>query len=523
MIQLGVLGGVSLTGNGGEEMVSLLSHPKRMAVLSYLSLAASNGFVSRDSLAALFWPEADETRARNALSQVLHALRSELGEEVILARGRREVGVNRAELSCDALDFLGAIRAGGHEQALDLYGGHFLEGFHVGSGAAFDSWLSEERGRLREMAAGAAWAVAHRHLLSGRLVEAERTAQRALGLVCTDESEVRRFIATLAAAGDRAGAIQFFERFRTLLSRELELEPGPRTLELVQRLRDDPAIALTMGSPPNVSDDPGLPPERGREEGEGEGDPRRWLGGRLLPWALACLAGGWASSEAATLMIARFNWPEPVGQVASLLVVMAAFGFFFALILAFYFGEKARGQATGPELLVVAVVMLAIGAVLARVGSRDLFSGWVGPEFRPAPTVEGLPVTVVAFPWTVSAGAGDQDLPLGDIRTEMIQRLSRDPRLRIVPWEALSPDGAPPPDLDDPGELGGAQYILVVSARLGGGDLSLTARLLSPGREDPLWTGEVGRRGGVGSYPGMGEEIAEGLLGGMGELMPVGA
>jgi len=493
-----------------------------MAVLSYLSLAAPNGFVSRDSLVALFWPEADETRARNALSQVLHALRSELGEEVIRARGRREVGINPAALSCDALDFLEAVRAGETEKALDLYGGHFLEGFHAGSGAAFDSWLSEERGRLREMAAGAAWAVAHGHLHSGRLVESERTAQRALGLVCTDESEVRKFIAALAAAGDRAGAIQFFERFRILLNRELELEPGPRTLELVRRLRDDPTGALPSDLPSGSGDGPGLQARSGRVEEGGEEDPRRWFRGRLLPWALACLAGGWASSEAATLMVARFDWPEPVGQVASLLVVMAAFGFFFALILAFYFGEKARGQARGWERLVVAVVMLAIGAILARVGSRDLFNGWVGPDFRPPPTVHPVPVTVVVFPWTV-LGGGEDEAAVGDIRSEMIQRLSRDPRLRIVPWETLGTDRNPLPGVGGSGETGGTGYFLSVAARGEGGDLRLWARLLAPGAEQPLWTGEVEGRGGERSYPGTGEALAESLLGGIGDLASGGA
>ncbi len=40
------------------------------------------------------------------------------------------------------------------------------------------------------------------------MVNAERTAQRALLLVPTDESEVRRFIEGLANVGDRAPAVQ---------------------------------------------------------------------------------------------------------------------------------------------------------------------------------------------------------------------------------------------------------------------------------------------------------------------------
>ena len=172
----------------------------------------------------------------------------------------------------------------------------------------------------------------------------------------------------------------------------------------------------------------------------------------------------------------------------------------------------------GRELLVVAVVMLAIGAILARVGSRDLFHGWVGSDFRPAPTVDPLPVRVVAFPWTV-LGGGDE-AAARDVRSEMIQRLSRDPRLRMVPWEALGPDGDPPLEGGDPGESGGARYILVVAARGEGGDLRLWARLLAPGVEEPLWMGEMESRGGASSHAGMGEALAESLLNGIGDLVP---
>jgi DNA-binding SARP family transcriptional activator/TolB-like protein len=548
MVELRVLGGVSLRGQRGEDPAGVLSHPKRLAVLSYLALAASDTFVSRDQLLALFWPEADESRARNALSQVIHALRTELGEGVLQNRGRREVGLSQDHFTCDAGAFLEAIRSGANEAALDLYSGHLLEGFHLGNSPEFDNWLSEERGRLREMAARAAWAVAHDHLRVGALVDAERTGQRALGLVCTDESEVRRFIHALAVAGDRAGAIQFFERFKQRLEQELELEPSPRTRELVQRLRKTPEAVLEEGSPgggpgfgvagtrlneregahgPGGSDgriqassQPGEPVPRfvgvdGSDPSVPDPRTRRRFGGRLLPWALACLAGGWATSEAATLMVARFDWPEPVGQVASLLIVMAAFGFFFALILAFYFGEKVRGQATGPELLVVAVVMLATGSVLSRNRTERTVQDLIGSGDGPA-----TEATIILLPWTAYPG-GEEDLSAYEgIRSELVERLSREEWVRIVHGEAVSPGSHT--------TIGGAamdgevDYVLEVGVIREGDRLRFTTRLLAPGTGEPVWSGEIERSPTEGSLLGVGTEMAEALAVGLRENLSGG-
>ena len=70
-----------------RELTAVLRQPKRLALLLYLTLASPRGLQRRDRLLALFWPEQEESRARNALSQALHVLRRGLGEEVLVRRG----------------------------------------------------------------------------------------------------------------------------------------------------------------------------------------------------------------------------------------------------------------------------------------------------------------------------------------------------------------------------------------------------------------------------------------------------
>jgi len=231
------LGGIDLRDHSGKEALPLLSQPKRMAVFAYLALQGRGHYVQRDQLLSRFWAESDSAHARNALNQVLYAFRKELGEGILRARGKHEVALDPEWLTCDVWDFRDAVAAGRYEEALDLYAGPLLPGFHVNGDSDFERWLEEERETSRETAAGAAWALAHLHIGSGALVEAERTAQRALGLVWSDETPVRDFIAALAAAGDRAAAMRFYGKFCARLKEELDVEPSAPTMEVAQAIR----------------------------------------------------------------------------------------------------------------------------------------------------------------------------------------------------------------------------------------------------------------------------------------------
>lgn len=237
MVTLQLLGRIDLTDPMGKEISSLLSQPKRVAVLTYLAIRGKDGYLRRDVLMAEFWPESDLPHARNALNQVLHALRTELGDGVVRARGKNEVGLNPDLLDCDVWAFTQALEEDRVEDALYLYQGPLMPGFHINEGGGFDRWLEAEREALREAAAGVAWALAHRFIQEGELVRAERTAQRALALVWTDEFPVRRFISALAEAGDRAAAVRFYERFRDRLQEDLELEPSPTTRQVAEAIR----------------------------------------------------------------------------------------------------------------------------------------------------------------------------------------------------------------------------------------------------------------------------------------------
>ncbi|MFC1662294.1 hypothetical protein ACFL3S_12725 [Gemmatimonadota bacterium] len=95
---------------------------------------------------------------------------------------------------------------------------------------------------------------------------------------------------------------------------------------------------------------------------------RRLKERKLVQWALAYLAGAWVLVEATSLIVDQFNWPGVIGQAVT---VLAFFGFFVALVLAWYHGEKGRQRVSGPELLMVAALFVVAGVALSALGGFE--------------------------------------------------------------------------------------------------------------------------------------------------------
>src|SRR5437899_11919758 len=152
MIELRMLGRLSLTGADGRDVRTLLGQPRRLALLAYLAAASPPGFHRRDSLLALFWPELDQEHARAALRQALHVVRDALGGDAVASRGDEEIGLDFAQVSCDVAVFERALRNGQLEEALDVYRGALLQGVFISDAPEFERWLETERARLQQAA-----------------------------------------------------------------------------------------------------------------------------------------------------------------------------------------------------------------------------------------------------------------------------------------------------------------------------------------------------------------------------------
>lgn len=236
-IRFETLGALELRAADGRRLLSILSQPKRVALLAYLAVGSSRGFKRRDTLLGVFWPEVEQERARHALRQAVYVLRQGLGADVVVSRGDEEIGLAGDEIWCDAAAFERAIEEARPEQALEWYGGDLLSGFFLSDAPEFERWLEGERQRLRRLASDAAWSLAEERQEADNLAGAAHWARQAAGLSPWDEGSLCRLIEVLDRTGDRAGALRAYERFARRLEEEYEAEPAPETRALIRRVR----------------------------------------------------------------------------------------------------------------------------------------------------------------------------------------------------------------------------------------------------------------------------------------------
>ena len=131
--------------------------PRRIAILAALAAAGPAG-LTRDKLITLLWPEGDADRSRRNLSQLLYAMRTELGADLV--EGTGTLRLDPAQCEADVIAFDAAIADKRWADALAAYGGPFLDGFHLAESAEFSQWSDAERDRRAVQARSAAVRVA---------------------------------------------------------------------------------------------------------------------------------------------------------------------------------------------------------------------------------------------------------------------------------------------------------------------------------------------------------------------------
>jgi serine/threonine-protein kinase len=278
----------------GQTVETVSRQPKRTALLAYLAAALPRGFHRRDKLVALFWPELDEAHARNALSQALYVLRAALGEAAVVTRGDSEVGVNQDLVWCDVAAFEGALELDRPAEAIALYRGDLLDGLFVSGTPEFERWLDRERERVRRRAVEAASHLADVEEGAGHLGPAVRWARRAAEVAPYEEPALRRLVQLLDRTGDRANAIREYRDFERRLKVDLDVEPSPETIALVEEVRVR-AECLGDTRPPTRPHEPTSPGSAHAPLAaeSTQGVPARLRGPLIAAGFLVALAGAW--------------------------------------------------------------------------------------------------------------------------------------------------------------------------------------------------------------------------------------
>jgi DNA-binding SARP family transcriptional activator/tetratricopeptide (TPR) repeat protein len=252
MLRLRTFGGLSI--ENGASIGGATPNRRPLALLALLAVNGSRG-LSRDTIAALLWPESEPERARNSLSQLISILRRELGAAHLLL-GTAELRVNTEVLACDVIEFERCIAADDLDSATRLYTGPFLEGVFLKNVPEFERWVDQERSRLEHVQGDALERLATCATAAKDHVSAVRFWRRRASLTPSDSRAARELMAALVASGDSAGALAHYRAHRALLHDDLGLEPDASLVEYAAAVRQGTSLPAVVGAAPEATTAP---------------------------------------------------------------------------------------------------------------------------------------------------------------------------------------------------------------------------------------------------------------------------
>jgi DNA-binding SARP family transcriptional activator/predicted ATPase len=253
LLQINFLGDTALTGPMGSIDSS---RRKELALLGFLVVETGQRH-SRETLMGLLWPELPEADARNNLRVTLARLRKTLTKANapggILQSTRNDVTFQpTADVACDVATFqrlLAQTEQHDHDSrarcpdcaealtaAAALYQGPLLPGLFLDDCAAFEEWLFVWRERLHLQATEALADLAQGLEENGRYPAATQFTRRLLELDPLHDDAQHRLLRLLAYQNQHNAALQQFQAFKSLLRRELGIDPDSGLLQLVQQI-----------------------------------------------------------------------------------------------------------------------------------------------------------------------------------------------------------------------------------------------------------------------------------------------
>jgi DNA-binding SARP family transcriptional activator len=247
-----MLGAPRLEGDG---RLIAIDRRKALALLAYL--AVTNEPHRRDTLAALLWPDYDQTRARAAVRRALASLHKAIPGPW-WDTDRETIGLNfrnHPDFEFDVNAFhslLAECSTHGHPPAdvcaacidpltaaITIYRGDFLTGFTLRDSPDFDDWQFDRTENLRRDLASALERLARLHAAQGNFEAAIGASRRWLSLDPLNEPAHRQLIQWFARSGERHAALRQYAECVRVLERELGVPPQEETTRLVEAIKTD--------------------------------------------------------------------------------------------------------------------------------------------------------------------------------------------------------------------------------------------------------------------------------------------
>ncbi|MGD2070378.1 MAG: hypothetical protein PVI57_17010, partial [Gemmatimonadota bacterium] len=162
------------------------------------------------------------------------------------------------------------------------------------------------------------------------------------------------------------------------------------------------------------------------------------------------------------------------------------------LVLAWYNGEQGRQRVGGPELLMIALLLVLTGSAVTLFGSRREVGneGQNAAVGASAPSGDEARPLLAVLPLDNNSPAADDAYFADGVHEELISRLAHISALRVTSRFSVDRyrDRASRPALGAIAAELGADFLIEGSARIGGGLVRVTVQLVDGRTDEHVWS-----------------------------------
>jgi len=209
---------------------------------------------------------------------------------------------------------------------------------------------------------------------------------------------------------------------------------------------------------------------------------------KLVPWAVAYVAAAFALLQGIDIIASRFGWPDWIERAV---IIASCIGFFVAVVLAWYHGERGAQRITGVEFVILTILLSLGGFVLwhfaggsAKPAATSIVAGHDEKKTPPAVIPEK---SIAVLPFENLSDEKANAYFANGIQDEILTRLAKIGALKVISRTSTAHYASSPDNLPEIARQLGVANLLEGSVQKAENMVHINVQLIRAATDDHLW------------------------------------
>jgi TolB-like protein/Tfp pilus assembly protein PilF len=237
---------------------------------------------------------------------------------------------------------------------------------------------------------------------------------------------------------------------------------------------------------------------------------------KVVQWGLAYAAAAWGLAQGLAHLVATYHWPEWVQQVGTLLLLI---GLPFALVLAWYHGEKGEQRVGWSELTILFLLLLLGGGALWFYGQNYESTPTATAPAPAAPlaasSASDVRASIAVLPFENRSNVQEDAFFVDGIHDDILTRLAKVSALKVISRTSVERFRDTDLGMRQIAQQLGVQHILEGGVQRAGGRVRITVQLIDATSDAHLWAETYDRELSAEDIFAIQSEVAARIAGSM--------